>query len=141
MWRWPQLLMSASGHLQTCPAQDGMSASPLKADIATTARNVGYWPIADIASRGAYPGRPHSKWKLRTMVSRGFFGSRLLLEYHIIRSEPDTRLCVLGPHVAAGFKPTRIVQCTGLEVQEWNVALIVEPLMIDAGPALGAKAT
>jgi hypothetical protein len=29
------------GHLQTCPAQDGMSASPLKADIATTNRNVG----------------------------------------------------------------------------------------------------
>jgi hypothetical protein len=30
------------GHLQTFPAQDGMSASPLKADIATTTRNVGY---------------------------------------------------------------------------------------------------
>ena len=30
------------GHLQTCPVQDGMSASPLKADIATTTWNVGY---------------------------------------------------------------------------------------------------
>jgi hypothetical protein len=34
--------MSALGHLQTCPAQDGMSASPLKADVATTTWNVGY---------------------------------------------------------------------------------------------------
>jgi hypothetical protein len=33
--------MSALGHLQTCPAQDGISASPLKADIAVTTRNVG----------------------------------------------------------------------------------------------------
>jgi hypothetical protein len=30
------------GHLQTRAAQDGMSASPLKADIATTTWNVGY---------------------------------------------------------------------------------------------------
>ena len=40
--------MSAKGHLQTCVAQDGMSASPLKADIATTTRNVGYGPPMDI---------------------------------------------------------------------------------------------
>jgi len=39
--------MSALGHLQTCPAQDGMSASPLQADIATTTRNFGYGPLAD----------------------------------------------------------------------------------------------
>jgi hypothetical protein len=40
--------MSAPGHSETFPAQDGMSASPLKADIATTTRNVGYGPEADI---------------------------------------------------------------------------------------------
>jgi hypothetical protein len=39
--------MSELGRLQTCPAQDGMSASPLKADIATTNRNVGYGAVAD----------------------------------------------------------------------------------------------
>src|SRR5262245_3999563 len=37
---------SARGHLRTCPAQDRMSASPLKADIAATTRNVGYGPVA-----------------------------------------------------------------------------------------------
>ena len=36
------LRTSALGHLQTCPAQDAMSASPLKADIATTKWNVDY---------------------------------------------------------------------------------------------------
>jgi hypothetical protein len=40
--------MSALGHLQTWPAQDGMSASPLKADIAATTWNVGYGPEGDI---------------------------------------------------------------------------------------------
>src|SRR5262245_17173764 len=35
---------TAMGHLQTCPAQNGMSASLLKADITTTTRNVGYGP-------------------------------------------------------------------------------------------------
>jgi hypothetical protein len=33
----------------------------------------------------------------------------------------------------------RIVQCSGLEVQVWNVALVVEPLVIDARPALATK--
>src|SRR5262249_14726267 len=75
------------------------------------------------------------RWKFRTIVSRDFLGSRLLLENYIIRSKRDPRLCVLGPHVTAGSKPTRIVQCSGLEVQVWNVALIVEPLVIDARPA------
>jgi len=32
--------MSASGHLQTCPAQDGMSASALKADIRASGQQV-----------------------------------------------------------------------------------------------------
>jgi len=39
-----EVAMSASGHLQTYLAQDGMSASPAKTDIATTTRNVGYGP-------------------------------------------------------------------------------------------------
>jgi hypothetical protein len=32
--------MSVPGHLQTCPAQDGMSASPLKADIGSSGKHV-----------------------------------------------------------------------------------------------------
>ena len=38
--------MSATGHLQTCPAQDGMSASPLKADIRASGQQVRYGPDA-----------------------------------------------------------------------------------------------
>jgi hypothetical protein len=37
--------MPAQGHLQTCPAQDGTSASPLKADIRASVHHVGYGPI------------------------------------------------------------------------------------------------
>jgi hypothetical protein len=41
--------------------------------------------------------------------------------------------------VATRFKPTRIVQGSWFEIQEWKVALIVEPLMIQARSALGAE--
>jgi hypothetical protein len=40
--------MSALGPKQTCLAQDGMSASPLKADIATTTWHVGYGQETEI---------------------------------------------------------------------------------------------
>jgi hypothetical protein len=36
--------LHSQGHLQTYPAQDGVSASPLKADIANATCNVGYGP-------------------------------------------------------------------------------------------------
>jgi hypothetical protein len=39
--------MSDLGHLQTCPAQNGMSASPLKADIAASGQHIRYGPFAD----------------------------------------------------------------------------------------------
>jgi hypothetical protein len=35
------------GHLQTSPAQDGMSASLLKADIRANSQHVRYGPYAD----------------------------------------------------------------------------------------------
>jgi hypothetical protein len=40
------------GHLQTCPAQDNMSASPLKADIIGRERDVRYGPKAEYATSG-----------------------------------------------------------------------------------------
>src|SRR5262245_9904827 len=39
--------MSAWGHLQTCPAQEGMSASPPRADIPNAMWNVSYGPRTD----------------------------------------------------------------------------------------------
>src|SRR4030095_4467182 len=57
--------MSAPGHLQTCPAQDGTSASPLKADIATTTWNVGYGPLADIS-----PIQSHASASVTTRLGR-----------------------------------------------------------------------
>jgi hypothetical protein len=63
----------------------------------------------------------------------------LLPENDIIRRELDPRLGVLGPGVATRFKPTRIVQGSWFEIQEWKVALVVEPLMIEARSALGAE--
>jgi hypothetical protein len=39
------LVMSAMGPKETCPAQDGMSASLLKADIGAGMRDVRYVPI------------------------------------------------------------------------------------------------
>jgi hypothetical protein len=63
----------------------------------------------------------------------------LLPENDIIRRELDPRLGVLGPDMEAGLKPTRIVQGSWFEIQEWKVALIVEPLMIEARSVLGAE--
>jgi hypothetical protein len=63
----------------------------------------------------------------------------LLPENDIISRELDPRLRVLSPEVATRFKPTRIVQGSWFEIQEWKVALIVEPLMIEARSALGAE--
>lgn len=39
---------SGMGHLKTCPAQDGMSASPPKADIIGCERDVRYEPNSDL---------------------------------------------------------------------------------------------
>ena len=51
--------MSETGHLQTCPAQDDMSASPLKADIRASGQHVRYWPFASFwpvaGLAGGYP--------------------------------------------------------------------------------------
>ena len=80
-------------------------------------------------------------WKLWAIVVRHLLGSRLLLENHIICSKRRPRLRVLGPNVAAGSKPTRIVQGSGLKARVWKVALVVEPLVVNAGAALGAKVT
>src|SRR6516162_295454 len=63
----------------------------------------------------------------------------LLPENDIISRELDPRLRVLSPEVATRFKPTRIVQGSWFEIQEWKVALVVEPLMIEARSALGAE--
>jgi hypothetical protein len=41
-------LMTALGHLQTCPAQEGMSASPLKADIRASGQHVRCGPKAEV---------------------------------------------------------------------------------------------
>jgi hypothetical protein len=42
------------GHLQTCAAQDGMSASPLKADIIGRERDIRFGPIAEIGGSFDY---------------------------------------------------------------------------------------
>ena len=58
-----QSQMSASGHLQTCSAQDGMSASPLKADIIGRGRDVRYGPIADIELFDHLVGAREQRWR------------------------------------------------------------------------------
>ncbi|SRR5260221_5068318 len=91
---------------------------------------------------GPQRGEPHASktvTDLRTTVGRHLRWNGLLPENHVVRRKRDSGLRVLGPHVATWLEPTRIVQSSGFEVQVWEVAAIVKPLMIDARPALRAK--
>jgi hypothetical protein len=93
--------MTALGHVQTCPFQEGMSALPLKADIIGRGRDVRYGPkqtssaLGRIFSNECYRA---TMMKMKTgaqMTAKAFFDGvpvppcGLLLGWHVLEVRPE----------------------------------------------------
>src|SRR5579862_786923 len=71
----------------------------------------------------------------RALEARHPTEARLLGEDDVVGREPNPRLRVLGPDMAAGSQPAPVVESPRLDVAEGGVALLGEPLVIDARTA------